>query len=153
MMDIQKTPLPKASKLWSNVAKGDFIDGYAVPSTLAARPAMELGLAMPWWADRLLTMRNLLMRPFGLKTEVTDQGKNAIFPVVHEMADEVIVGTDDRHLNFRICVRREGALLHMATWVHPHNLFGRAYLAVVMPFHVLIVRNAMARIARASLPA
>jgi hypothetical protein len=32
--------------------------------------------------------------------------------------------------------------------VHRNNLLGRIYLAVVMPFHVLIVRDAMRRIAR-----
>ena len=42
----------------------------------------------------------------------------------------------------------DGATIRMGTWVRPRNLFGRAYLACVMPFHILIVRNAMARIGR-----
>ncbi len=35
----------------------------------------------------------------------------------------------------------------MSTWVHPHNIWGRAYLAVVMPFHILISRAAVRRMA------
>jgi hypothetical protein len=34
----------------------------------------------------------------------------------------------------------------MATWVHRNNVLGRVYLAVVMPFHVLIVRSCMKRV-------
>jgi hypothetical protein len=37
--------------------------------------------------------------------------------------------------------------------VHPHNLLGKAYLHVIMPFHVLIVRNSITRVAEASLEA
>jgi hypothetical protein len=40
----------------------------------------------------------------------------------------------------------------MATWVHRNNLLGRLYLLAVMPFHVLIVRDSMRRIARHSAP-
>jgi hypothetical protein len=35
----------------------------------------------------------------------------------------------------------------MSTWVHPHNLWGRAYLRLVMPLHILISRGAVARMA------
>jgi hypothetical protein len=36
----------------------------------------------------------------------------------------------------------------MGTWVHRNNWLGRVYLAVVMLFHVLIVRDSLRRIAR-----
>ena len=65
----------------------------------------------------------------------------------------MILGTDDTHLNFRICVRQEAGRIHMATWVHRNNWLGRIYLMVVMPFHILIVRDSMRRIARADTPA
>jgi tRNA-dihydrouridine synthase len=70
-----------------------------------------------------------------------------IFPTCLETEDEIILGTDDRHLNFRIGLIRQGGRLYMSTWVHPHNRWGRAYLRLVMPFHILISRGAVARMA------
>lgn len=149
---ISKTPLPLHSHLWANVQSGDFIDGYAVDSDLSPRAAADLGLALPGWAQALLTLRNKIVAPLGLKTEVSDKGADVIFPVVHEDANELILGTDDSHLNFRICVMQQEGRIHMATWVHRNNLLGRLYLLAVMPFHVLIVRDSMRRIARHSAP-
>jgi hypothetical protein len=151
MSPVQKTPLPKASHLWTHVQTGDFIDGYAVAADMAPKLAAEVGLTMPAWANLLLALRNKIVAPFGLKTEsdaTTGDLEDLIFPTTHESADEVILGTDDKHLNFRIAVRREAGMIHMATWVHRNNLMGRIYLGVVMPFHILIVRDAMRRIAR-----
>lgn len=148
MIQVQHTPLPATSRLWTKVQSGDFIDGYAVQSALSPREAANIGLTMPGWADALLRLRNRIVKPLGLKTETADSGEGAIFPVEYEGADELIIGTDDSHLNFRICIRQDAGRIHMATWVHRNNALGRAYLRVVKPFHVLIVRDAMRRIAR-----
>lgn len=152
MSVISKTPLPAHSHLWAKVRPGDFFDGYAVDSALSPRAAADLGLALPGWAQALLNLRNKIVAPLGLKTEVSGQGADATFPVVHEDDRELILGTDDSHLNFRICVMQEAGRIHMATWVHRNNLLGRVYLTAVMPFHVLIVRDSMRRIARHSAP-
>lgn len=152
MTPIQTIPLPRSSALWAQVQPGDFLDGYAVASDLSPETAAKVGLSMPGWVKALLKLRNRIVAPLGLKTEVSDTGPGAIFPVTHQDADEIILGTDDSHLNFRICIHRQDGLIHMATWVHRNNLLGRIYLAVVMPFHVLIVRDAMRRIRKATPP-
>ncbi|MEN8834190.1 MAG: DUF2867 domain-containing protein [Pacificibacter sp.] len=148
MSQVVKTPLPQSSHLWSMVQTDDFIDGYAVRSDLSPSEAAKIGLSMPVWADTLLKLRNAIVKPLGLKTDTSDAGPDAIFPVTYDSNDELILGTDDNHLNFRIAIKREGEMIHMATWVHRNNALGRAYLAVIMPFHVLIVRDCMKRIAR-----
>ena len=148
---VQKSPLPKTSHLWAHVQKGDFIDGYAVKSDLPPKLAADIGLSLPKWANALLALRNKIVAPLGLKTETnadTAHADDLIFPTTYETDHEIILGTDDNHLNFRIAVRREAGMIHMATWVHRNNLLGRIYLAIVMPFHILIVRDAMRRIAR-----
>ena len=89
----------------------------------------------------------MIVKPCGLKTDMDDAQNGAIFPVQYETTEEIIVGTDDRHLDFRITVLRENDMIHMGTWVRPKNVFGKIYLTVVMPFHILIVRDAMRRIA------
>jgi hypothetical protein len=143
MPKVRAEPLPAASALWALHRPGDFIDGYAVTSRLTPQDGAARGLALPGWARALLALRNALVRPFGLRTG-TD---GPLFPVVADTPSEYIIGLDDRHLNFRIAVLRQGDCLHMATWVRPHNIWGRAYLRAVMPFHILISRGAVARMA------
>ena len=145
-MPIRPDTLPRASSLWSLHQPGDFLDCYSVPSSLSPREAAAKGLALPRWANSLLGLRNALVRPFGLKTGETDQ---PIFPTCLETEDEIILGTDDKHLNFRIGLIRAGGRIFMSTWVHPHNAWGRTYLRLVMPFHILISRGAVARMATA----
>ena len=41
-----------------------------------------------------------------------------------------------------------GDRISLATWVHTHNRLGRAYLKLILPFHVLIVRSRLAALAR-----
>ncbi|WP_374428400.1 DUF2867 domain-containing protein [Tabrizicola sp.] len=136
--------LPRASSLWSLHQPGDFLDCYSVASTLTPREAADRGLALPGWAAALLALRNTLVRPFGLKTGEPDK---PIFPTCHETDEELILGTDDKHLDFRIGLIRQDGRMFMSTWVHPHNAWGRAYLGLVMPFHILISRGAVARMA------
>ncbi len=109
------------------------------------REAATRGLSLPAWARALLALRNALVRPFGLKT---GDDTDPIFPTCLDTEDELILGTDDRHLDFRIGLIRQEGRIYMSTWVHPHNGWGRAYLTLVMPFHILISRGAVARMAR-----
>lgn len=151
MVQVRTTPLPQSSKLWEKFTKGDFIDGYAVISPLSAQEALRIGLALPTWAMTLLKIRNRLLSPFGFKTRIDKGYVDSIFPLEFEDENEVIVGTDDWHQDFRISVYQSEGSIHMSTWVHRHNLAGYIYLAVVMPFHILIVRDAMRRIARTTI--
>ena len=147
-MTIRTDTLPRASSLWSLHRPGDFLDCYSVPSTLSPREAATRGLSLPRWAKALLALRNSLVRPFGLKTEAEPGVQSdALFPVLSEDDRELILGTDDKHLDFRIGLIRQEGRIYMSTWVHPHNLWGRGYLALVMPFHILISRGAVARMA------
>lgn len=147
-------------------AEGDFLDGQSVPLPHPAPDIADLTIAtvfnMPLWVKALLAMRNGLVGPLGLKTgtgadiapPTRDQIIAASYPglfAVHAATDnEVIVGTNDRHLDFRVSILRSEPddLLAVSTWVHPHNLAGRAYLAAVYPFHRIIVARCLANAAR-----
>ncbi len=118
----------------------------------AARQAFE---TMPRWAGQLMALRNLLVKPFGLKgdPEAASVGASRIgmFPVISRTPSECVLGFDDRHLDFRIVVQIEALKDHqtgvrLMTLVKRHNLLGRAYLAVIMPFHKLIVKSTLSRI-------
>jgi hypothetical protein len=125
---------------------------------LTAREAARLALENPpGWVRRLMALRNALVAPFGLKGAAEELKTSEVeiggFPVVSASDDRVVLGFDDRHLDFRIVIdvmadRPRGQTLSVMTLVHRNNLFGRLYLAAVMPFHKLIVRTALTGVAR-----
>lgn len=71
-----------------------------------------------------------------------------MFPLTYDTENELNMGFDDSHLNFRITVMQDQGRVYMATWVHRNNWLGRVYLAAVMPFHILMSRSAVAQIAK-----
>lgn len=145
---------------------GDFLDSQCVPLPHPAPDAAELTVAtffqMPNWVRGLLGLRNLLVGPFGLKTggtdamqaptreAINDLSYSGVFGVHSATPDEVILGTNDKHLDFRVSILRSEAedIVAISTWVHPHNLAGRAYLAAVYPFHRIIVARCLANAGR-----
>ena len=165
---VETAPLPKESLLWTLHAPGDFIDGYRVRAAYAPRHAAEIALRFPAWVRLLLRLRGLLLSPFDLKSQgltsqdmssqdmasqdttsqVTGGDSIAIFPVTHESAQELVLGFDDHHLDFRISFFARDGYIHSGTWVRRHNRFGRLYLAAVMPFHILIAKQMLARLHR-----
>ena len=123
---------------------------------LNARRAAERMMAQqPRWAEALLSLRNFLVAPLGLKTSgatpATPRDMIGIFPVVSETPDRLVAGFNDRHLDFRVVVdvtppgdvRQVTAI----TLVLTHNWLGRAYLAIILPFHRMIVRALLRQVA------
>jgi hypothetical protein len=89
--------------------------------------------------------------PFGLTIEPTHTGrytqdKIGMFPVEYEDELELIAGFNDKHLNFKISVVCQQDRIYLSTWVHTHNIGGKFYLNTILPFHTLIVRNALKRV-------
>ena len=90
----------------------------------------------------LMRLRDLLARRLGLKAAGSADG--AAFPVLARAGQEVVMGMDDRHLDFRVAlaVRPHGSdRLVVTTAVRRHNRLGRAYFACIRgPHHVLVPR-------------
>jgi hypothetical protein len=157
---------PSDGALWRYFAEGDFLDGQSVPLSHPALDAADLTIAtffaMPGWVKALLRVRNVLVTPLGLKTgrpgdlrpptreEITGCTYAGIFAVHSATPDEVVLGADDKHLDFRVSILRSAhdGLVALSTWVRPHNRLGRAYLAFVYPFHRIIVARCLANAAR-----
>ncbi len=148
---VNTAPLPPHSALHMRFNAGDFLDCYSVSASLPPREAAEVITDFPGWARMLLMLRRLMTWPFGLANDAPDDADVVgIFPVESETDDELIAGFNDRHLDFRVSVASLDGRVTLATWVHPHNIGGRLYLAAIMPFHIAIARNALARVARHS---
>jgi hypothetical protein len=141
------------------LAGAQFVDAYSVAvddATLDARRAAERMRAhSPRWIEALMALRNTLVAPFGLKRPVPDKpaADNAIgvFPVVSESPDRLVAGFNDRHLDFRVVVDVAAAgdrrRVTATTLVLTHNLLGRTYLALILPFHRLIVPSMLRQVA------
>ena len=130
------------------MAASDFIDCFVVESNMPTREAAEIIVQFPQWARMLLAIRNLLIAPFGLsKDGPPAEDKVGSFPVELDTEREFIAGFNDKHLNFRVAVLSISGQVYLATWVHPNNIGGRLYLLGILPFHVMIARNALKRVA------
>jgi hypothetical protein len=136
------------------------VAGSALDATAAAQRIFS---RTPRWISALLALRNRLVALIGLKgTDETvvdarlppeKRRRIGFFPVVSAAPDRVVMGFDDWHLDFRVVVdvaaigadRQE---VTATTLVRTHNWIGRAYLAFIMPFHIIIVRAMLAQAAR-----
>jgi len=101
-----------------------------------------------------VSLRNALVAPFGLKTSgASENAKDliGIFPVLSQAPDRLVAGFDDLHLDFRVVVdvvsSGQGQQVTATTLVLTHNLLGKAYLAIIMPFHRLVVRSLLRQVA------
>jgi Protein of unknown function (DUF2867) len=114
------------------------------------------------WVRMLLALRDAAVAGFGVRTSgemrraaAKDRGGHIDFFRVRRQSErELVVGEDDRHLDFRASILLRpgvdggGDELVVTTVVHCHNRLGRTYLALIAPFHRLVVKTSLGRAAR-----
>jgi hypothetical protein len=164
---------PEPARLAARALKRlDYVDSYSMRVPPSAPAADELLIQafsdLPGWVMALLRLRNRVVSVFGLKTGDDTRPLHSELPLqpggflgffsvrareTCEECDEVLVGADDKHLE--ACV--SGLCAHdsdgerrfaLTTVVEFHNLLGRLYFVPVKPFHRLIVRDMLRRLAR-----
>jgi hypothetical protein len=155
-------PPPADSRIANLFAGADLVDAYAIqlPSTstddIETLARFILGSQTSWFRA-LLRLRDALVAGFGIKTSRQLRAapvENAaprivIFRVYAVYVDEMILGEDDKHLDFRASVRLRSdhgqsasvKEIVLTTVVHCHNPLGRCYIALIRPFHRLVVRS------------
>lgn len=140
----------------------NWADCYQIELVGAAKSASEIAHltldTFPAWVSLLMRLRNRAVALFGLKAaDDRPDSQNTevigIFPVVSRSQDEIVLGFDDRHLDFRIVIHVENVgptrqRISTTTLVNRKILLGRIYIAVVTPFHKLIVSTMMSGLAR-----
>jgi hypothetical protein len=97
----------------------------------------------PRWVLAALGLRELLVGLVGI-----DRAGRGAFDTLAFTDDEVLLGSDANHLDFRVSVRREPDRVLLTTAVLLHNRRGRAYSALVRPVHPIVVRAMLNRAVR-----
>jgi hypothetical protein len=93
----------------------------------------------------LMRVRDALARPFGLATGWTDLMPYTGFPLIAEGPNEVVLGLDDKHLDFKVGITTSDGRVVMTTVLRINNSFGHLYWAVVRPFHHWLARDMLGR--------
>jgi Protein of unknown function (DUF2867) len=169
---IKPVALPAQSAVATLYESTNLADAFAVqlPSGTSGDPAVLWRFLIshqPSWIGWLTNLRDAIVACFGLKTAkhlATLAGEASadrigIFRVYGRSETEIVLGEDDRHLDFRLSVLRTpdlspslGGQLTVSTVVHCHNLLGRAYIFVIAPFHRLVVTASLRRAAHIGWP-
>jgi hypothetical protein len=148
-----------ASDIAAILIGADFIDAYKTGILQGDFDATAAAQAMmrdePAWVRALVATRNAIVAPFGLKVSGEPIGEGSrkigIFPIVSATPSRLVMGFDDAHLDFRVVIDVAeddfGRTVTATTLVRYVNGFGRVYLTVIKPFHKLIVRSMLRRMA------
>ena len=144
----------------------DLVDAYAIalPAGTSGDVQVLARAALgrsPGWVRVLLRVRDAVMGRLGVKTtaqvragaDASGVKRIGFFPVLGWRDRELLLGENDRHLDFRASVLLQagadgGREIVLTTVVHCRNGLGRVYLAVIRPFHVLVVRAMLRGAAR-----
>ncbi|MDR1385686.1 MAG: DUF2867 domain-containing protein [Planctomycetaceae bacterium] len=136
---------PENSTIFTGFETTDYCDSYRITKLTddTATQVMLQFFKLPKWANGLLSLRNLITKPFGLKTEW-----GTVFPIIDQNGNEVLMGVDDKHLNFRVSVLidRERSHICITTAVHYNNRWGKMYFLIIKPFHRIIVHSMIKRL-------
>jgi hypothetical protein len=165
MIKAHAVPVPSDSVLAPLYVGADLLDAFAIHLPAGADDDLEVlaraGFERPaGWIRALTRVRDAVMATVGVKSSRAIGAAAAArgpvigyFPLLSKSAGELVVGEDDRHLDFRVAILlRTGAAggreLVVVTVVHCHNRLGRTYLAVIAPFHRAIARANLEQAAR-----
>lgn len=147
-------------------------DAYSIKLPIGTTASPELlarfifSQEAPWIAG-LMKVRDALVAGFGLKTSSQLAALYAdsrvkrvgIFKIYSSTDHEIVLGEDDKHLDFRLSVlcsvapaQTDERRLVLSTVVHCHNRLGRIYIFLIAPFHRLVVQASLRRAARIGWP-
>ncbi|MBC7383979.1 MAG: DUF2867 domain-containing protein [Bacteroidia bacterium] len=163
---VIKTGLPGNSILYKNHEKYNYADSYltTVNDPENVYKAVDIAIAFfssaPNWVNNLMVVRNKIVSVFGLKTSMPPGNRSkqiekmkfeageqvGLFKVFDNTDQEIILGEDDKHLNFRVSLFLENnskdpskKTITISTTITYNNWLGRFYFLPVKPMHQIIV--------------
>ena len=173
ILSVTAVALPSESRISGMYEKTDLADAYAIrlPKDAITDPeqlARFLFANQAPWVAGLMRVRDALVACFGIKTAkqlqtptASNDGKRIYIFKIHAIsAHEIVLGENDKHLDFRLSVLHQrsaaatgnASYLILSTVVHCHNRLGRTYIMLIAPFHRMIVQSSLRRAARIGWP-
>src|SRR5436190_4315101 len=169
---VEEVALPSQSAVATAFKSVNLADAFSIrlPSGASTNPdvlARFIFAEQPSWIRALMRVRDAIVAGFGLKTAkhlATLSGdatspRISIFRVFSTSETEVVLGENDKHLDFRVSILctpgsppTTGGRLTLSTVVSCHNRLGRAYLSVIAPFHRQVVKASIRRAANVGWP-
>lgn len=146
----------------ANNYKFDYKDAYecVVANTKSITPddiQIAFWTIKPKWLNTLFKLRNLLVKPFGLKGEDKNENNkfeqcirngttNNLMSVVAKSENETVLCLNDKHLKAYLSVYIEkfstdNQKISIITLVEFHNWLGYVYFYAIYPFHHIVVRS------------
>ena len=155
---IKLKTYPESTLVYSDMDRVDYFDSYMIVKNTpdSVGEITRKVLKSPAWVEMLTTLRDLLVKPFGLKTgdeiraERDGDYEFDFAPVLYRSEQEIVMGMNDRHLYFRMSVlkvaQHENSQLFLTTVVRFNNVGGRIYFGLIRLFHGMIVRTMLRRL-------
>lgn len=148
---MKKEKLPPNS-LIARYIPYDYTDSYVKIVSCRKPITAELFFDMAFnrpscWIEKLSRLRDRLVKP--LKLEAAGRMSDMI---CKQDAHEIIFGKTDKHLSFHtslLCGRHSDSRqeLRITTVVKYHNALGRIYFFFIRPFHIVIVKSLLRKVA------
>lgn len=156
---VAEVQMPYESKMNEHIDAVHYFDSFETQCRVTTDLSPEVVLRLllsnpPLIIKKLMVARNGICQLIGLKSvslsaaqlkeykvgEPIPKGKVFIF---YKSDNELILGANDSHLDFRVSLLLLNAnqKIIVTTAVCFHNAYGKAYFAVVKPFHKLIVKS------------
>jgi hypothetical protein len=169
-MHVIECDVPSTSALSRDmIDNSSFHDSYRAPLARPELGIVEVFFALfghtPIWMKLLLIVRNAAARLAGLEAPTVAEimrlrvrkaygvgEKIGPWPIFFIGGNEIVAGRNNKHMDFRLSVLKtadgDAASVVVSTICTVHNLFGRIYLFVTVPFHrsgvKSLMRNAVA---------
>jgi hypothetical protein len=151
--------LPEGTLITKNIVSMDYYDSYMIKKKTddSIDEITKIILTLPGWINLALRIRYyLIVKPFGLstgrfdnKTENSEENSEPV-PVIEKDENEIVMGSDDKHLYYRISVMKkeieQETEIYLNTIVRFHNIWGKLYFLPVRLGHKLVVKSLLNRL-------
>jgi hypothetical protein len=163
-MHVIECDVPSTSALSRDLIDNCYFhDSWRAPLARPELGIVEVFFALfghtPVWMKLLLIARNAAAGLVGLETptvaEIMKPGMRETYsvgdkigpwPIFFIGGNEIVAGRNNKHMDFRLSVLKadgDPASVVVSTICTVHNLFGKIYLLVIVPFHRNGVRSLM----------
>ncbi|MFD2786742.1 DUF2867 domain-containing protein [Hymenobacter rubripertinctus] len=173
MSSLEEVRVPPQSALRATAQRAHYRDCYRmdVPTTdVTLDDAVRAFFhGAPAWVRQAMALRDRVMGRLGYHTQGPEPAQSlegvrfepgttlGLFHIYERHERELIMGSDDRHLNFRVSILLDQeptrTWLYITTTVELHNTMGRLYFGLIKRPHRLVVRSMMRNIRQALLAA